>query len=283
MEKRKLIRVFLIFCILILSNILIGCNEHTEEDFIEINKIGEVLSGAINNDNYPTDSSLERKITETIDGKLSLYKFVVDVNNIKYLAGYYKEAAEWFEVSSSDVKWIQYNDINEVKTEFDSLELIFLYAVLDGKFKYDYLNDSSIDLDVKYFYKCRQLDSIKEVNLYDECAIWADSTKEIEELKNYYNTDYYPIFVGERFCGLEKLYEIVNVSNKEYIKFEIGLQRIKDEVYIDYTIDDFGTFYNQLNNILIKEEDFEEVENYKNYYGEFLIKDLINLILENRE
>lgn len=61
------------------------------------------------------------------------------------------------------------------------------------------------------------------------------------------------------------------------------MQRIKDEVYIDYTIDDFGTFYNQLNNILIKEEDFEEVENYKNYYGEFLIKDLINLILENRE
>lgn len=272
-------RVFLVFMSLMFIMCLAGCGENqtnADVDLSEINIIKDVISSLNNNGEDTTipDWNLENKIFASKSNKLMMYNFTPNIDTIEYIAGYYKEIKDPNEIDLNEIQWYNFDTINEINKEYNDFSLAYVFLVIEGKLIKNYSNNEIINKNAKYFYKIENIDNFKQPTIYDNNFIWALSMPKLEQIKNEYKVDYYPITCNRK-DDISKFYQLINESGEDYIQLIIGRENITTNQYVDYTIDEFGEYYNYISEIMKKNEAYNELKNeFKIYFVLISVSDL---------
>lgn len=272
-------RVILVFMSLMFIMCLVGCGENqtnADVDLSEINIIKDVISSLNNNGEDTTipDWNLENKIFASKSNKLMMYNFTPNIDTIEYIAGYYKEIKDPNEIDLNEIQWYNFDTINEINKEYNDFSLAYVFLVIEGKLIKNYSNNEIINKNAKYFYKIENIDNFKQPTIYDNNFIWALSMPKLEQIKNEYKVDYYPITCNRK-DDISKFYQLINESGEDYIQLIIGRENITTNQYVDYTIDEFGEYYNYISEIMKKNEAYNELKNeFKIYFVLISVSDL---------
>lgn len=272
-------KIFLVFMSLMFIMCLVGCGENqtnADVDLSEINIIKDVISSLNNNGEDTTipDWNLENKIFASKSNKLMMYNFTPNIDTIEYIAGYYKEIKDPNEIDLNEIQWYNFDTINEINKEYNDFSLAYVFLVIEGKLIKNYSNNEIINKNAKYFYKIENIDNFKQPTIYDNNFIWALSMPKLEQIKNEYKVDYYPITCNRK-DDISKFYQLINESGEDYIQLIIGRENITTNQYVDYTIDEFGEYYNYISEIMKKNEAYNELKNeFKIYFVLISVSDL---------
>ena len=174
----------------------------------------------------------------------------------------------------NEIQWYNFDTINEINKEYNDFSLAYVFLVIEGKLIKNYSNNEIINKNAKYFYKIENIDNFKQPTIYDNNFIWALSMPKLEQIKNEYKVDYYPITCNRK-DDISKFYQLINESGEDYIQLIIGRENITTNQYVDYTIDEFGEYYNYISEIMKKNEAYNELKNeFKIYFVLISVSDL---------
>lgn len=282
LKSLSLILLVLCVCILFVNVIRISSDKSNDEiniandEVSDLNVLNKLIDTSFENNTYPY-WNLETKILSTLYGDLMLYNLTPVENSVKYIAGYSK-----FHGDQSELKWINYYDVNYIKKEDDGLLLTYLFAVFKGEMVPMCSSDLNSKIDVKYYYQYHNFDKINEFELAKEYIVWTNSqsTTRFNKIKEHYDVTFFPVI-----CNLandvESLYKITEVGGKKYIELELGYINKYTESYIDFTRSEFGQFYDEISKIILKDEKFiEDFDGNKRYYGKIEVSNIVSIIVE---
>lgn len=208
--------------------------------------------------------TLETKINQTKENKKILYE-VVPIK-IKYAYRYQTINEKNNEIN---YEWKFYDNYEEFNNQTSNAKLSNLIIIINCKVIKNLITDENMNINLKvlYFPKTHK---INEKNFKENFILWDEDIKTNDKIGNYYIETY----------NDKTFYKIIKENNKNYIKTFMGVSIIEENIYSDNTKYEYGKYYNELKNVII------EIDNYNNiidnkyivHYGLLAINDLVKII-----
>ncbi len=261
-------RIILIFILLIVSIILVGCN--VDKTLIKIDK--ENNEDVKNIINY-IDDSKDCEFTMTMDNKIRAVQldgssfYMCEINDQEYdiICAYIdeKDYTKRFKDTYYYLKATWYKCTNQdfIDNEVKGLKLTGIFIVYDALITYDVINEK------EYNYKCKYYREIETGN--DENYLISDCYKlKYNKLIMYINKENFKkegYFFGDYVFNLG--YEIR--SNSEGLKrvvFDNISFACDDEIDYSFISKEFGESYQYFSEWLIDEKDYEKIVTSNRYF-----------------